>query len=127
MINTKELISRQANYVRQELPLPQMTYFGEEIGAEGELTSAWLLLLEHALALWATQRDLLGPLHPEGALTLHDIACAIRALLARDARALYAAHPQWSSADAASRAEQRAEELHRAIAALYGEAWREAL
>lgn len=30
MINTKELISRQANYVRTEMPLPQMTYFGEE-------------------------------------------------------------------------------------------------
>merc|ERR1719161_48053 len=34
MINTKELISRQANYVKQEMPLPQMTYFGEEIGEE---------------------------------------------------------------------------------------------
>ena len=34
MINTKELISRQANYVPKEMPLPQMTYFGEEVGAE---------------------------------------------------------------------------------------------
>ena len=34
MINTKELISRQANYVPQAMPLPIMTYFGEEIGHE---------------------------------------------------------------------------------------------
>merc|ERR1719326_475612 len=31
MINTKELISRQANYIRQDMALPLMTYFGEEI------------------------------------------------------------------------------------------------
>ena len=31
MINTKELISRQANYVRTEMPLPAMTVFGEEL------------------------------------------------------------------------------------------------
>ena len=34
MINTKELISRQANYVPQFMPLPQMTYFGEELGVQ---------------------------------------------------------------------------------------------
>jgi len=31
MINTKELISRQANYVPQPMPLPPMTFYGEEI------------------------------------------------------------------------------------------------
>merc|ERR1719326_603002 len=36
MINTKELISRQATYVPREMPLPAMTYFGEKVGAEAE-------------------------------------------------------------------------------------------
>merc|ERR1719230_2192877 len=31
MINTKELIARQANYVPKEMPLPKMNYFGDEI------------------------------------------------------------------------------------------------
>ena len=34
MINTKELIARQATYVPKELPLPPMTYFGEEISMD---------------------------------------------------------------------------------------------
>jgi len=34
MINTKELISRQANFVPREMPLPAMTYFGENVGEE---------------------------------------------------------------------------------------------
>jgi len=36
MINTKELISRQATYVPTAMPLPPMTFYGEEIGHEGE-------------------------------------------------------------------------------------------
>jgi len=35
MINTKELISRSANYVPKEMPLPPMTYYGEDVGYEG--------------------------------------------------------------------------------------------
>merc|ERR1740138_425641 len=34
MINTKELISRQANYVPKEMPLPEMSYFGPVEGAD---------------------------------------------------------------------------------------------
>merc|ERR1719482_1158661 len=34
MINTKELIARQATYVPKEMPLPPMTFYGEEIGHE---------------------------------------------------------------------------------------------
>jgi len=36
MINTKELISRQATYVPQLMPLPQMSYFGTELSDEGD-------------------------------------------------------------------------------------------
>ena len=34
MINTKELISRQASYVPRDMAMPAMSYFGENIGEE---------------------------------------------------------------------------------------------
>jgi len=34
MINTKELISRQATYTPKDLPPPEMTYYGEDVGHE---------------------------------------------------------------------------------------------
>merc|ERR1711871_1682791 len=35
MINTKELISRQANYVPQTMPLPTITHYGEDVDGLG--------------------------------------------------------------------------------------------
>ena len=40
MINTKELIARQANYVPQVMPLPPMDSFGQDYGADGEVIEA---------------------------------------------------------------------------------------
>jgi hypothetical protein len=36
MINTKELISRQASYVAREMPLPPMNFWGVDPDHEGE-------------------------------------------------------------------------------------------
>lgn len=82
----------------------------------------WLLLLECSTELWRTQRLLLGPLHPEGAETLHDIASSLGALLALAPRRLFERFPRWGNAMLASRAEQRALSLHRQIAELYVDA-----
>ena len=82
----------------------------------GEATS---LLLECALELWYTQRLLLGPLHPECAQTLHAIGSAMQALLASAPQRLFQDFPQWATPALASKAEQRALQLHLAIAALY--------
>ena len=87
---------------------------------EAAVVAALLLLLESAVELWTTQRELLGPLHPEGARTLHDVGSCLGALLARAPRALFSCWPGvWDSAGSASHGERRALELHRAIAALY--------
>lgn len=41
MINTKELIARQATYVPKEMPLPPMNFFGEDEGTEGMSTDGY--------------------------------------------------------------------------------------
>ena len=86
---------------------------------------ALVALLDHSMALWRTQRELLGVVHPECAVTLHDIGTALETLLARHATALcttaVAARYGWHNVGLASRAAARALELHHAIAALYDE------
>ena len=92
-------------------------------GGEAADTDALLLLLESALELWISQRDLLGACHPECAATLHDVGSALGALLACASQRLFARFPGlWDTPERASRGEQRALELHRAIAALYASA-----
>jgi len=39
MINTKELIARQATYVPKEMPLPPMNSYGEELTADGDISA----------------------------------------------------------------------------------------
>lgn len=96
---------------------------------EEAAVGALLLLLTTAHALWVTQRALLGPLHPDGAQSLHDIGSALGALLARSPRRLFAACPGlWDSPEAVSRGERAALELHAKLAALYDKAvWQGAL
>ena len=93
---------------------------GEELDEADAGVEALLLLLESSMELWRTQRGLLGPLHPECAVTMHDIGHALGALLARAPRALFARHAGvWDSPHTAGHAERRALELHAQIAALY--------
>ena len=71
--------------------------------------------------------ELLGPCHPECAVTLHDVGTALGGLLARASQRLFARFPgTWDTPERASLGEQRALELHRAVAALYrsDECWR---
>ena len=90
------------------------------------LPDATLLLLESAMELWSTQRTLLGPLHPECAQTLHDVASALGSLLCHAPQALFRAFPCWSTPALASHGERRARELHEQIAALYSQPMPEA-
>ena len=39
MINTKELIARQATYVPKEMPLPPMNFFGEDEGTDMSMSA----------------------------------------------------------------------------------------
>ena len=78
------------------------------------------LLLEHSLELWTIQRAMLGPLHPDCAETMHDIATSLETLLACAPRALTDRFAHlWSSPGLASHAHGRAKQLRDAIAALY--------
>jgi uncharacterized membrane protein YgcG len=88
-------------------------------GGEGS-AEALLAVLDHSLELWTTQRAVLGPLHPDCAETMHDIATSLDTLLASAPRALTDrfAHV-WSSPALASHAHGRAKQLRDTIAALY--------
>ena len=72
----------------------------DNVGSRGDLDGAedvdtsevdcLLLLLQTALELWYTQRALLGPFHPECALSLHEVSahvCRLSLPLPRVARA----------------------------------------
>ena len=81
--------------------------------------SVSLTLLENALELWYTQRQILGCFHPECVITIEDIGLAINHLLVTDRNALFNAYPMWSTFRLASIASARAFYLHSHIAALY--------
>ena len=77
------------------------------------------LALECAVELWATQRALLGPLHPDGAETLRHVGALLQHLLASAPQLLFERFPDWGTAAAAAHAERRAMQLHEGIARLY--------
>ena len=77
------------------------------------------LALECAVELWATQRALLGPLHPDGAETLRHVGALLQHLLASAPQLLFERFPDWGTAAAAAHAERRAMQLHAGIARLY--------
>ena len=85
----------------------------------GRLKTSAPIAVRCSLEIWETQRRLLGHLHLESGITLHDISFALSGLLAAHPRSLYASFPQWGSAAAAASAERRASELGRSVAALY--------
>lgn len=85
-----------------------------------QYTLVLLAVLEHSLELWMTQRAVLGPIHPDCAETMHDIATSLEALLASAPRALAERFAHcWSTPALASLAHDRAKQLRDSIAALY--------
>ena len=89
---------------------------GGPVASDGRCAA---LALECAVELWATQRALLGPLHPDGAETLRHVGALLQHLLASAPQLLFERFPDWGTAAAAAHAERRAMQLHAGIARLY--------
>jgi len=95
---------------------------GTAAGEEDGRGAALLELLRCSLELWHTQSRLLGPFHPECAISLHDVGASLGRLLASsaaDRAALGRAFPSWAEPRLASLAEGHGLALHAAISALY--------
>ena len=104
---------------RQESAAAAAAPSGAAAADEVVEVEALCVLLSQATELWACQRTLLGPTHPECALTLFDVAQCLARLLGTAPATLFARFPRWGSAALASHAERHAATLHAAIAALY--------
>jgi hypothetical protein len=104
---------------RQESAAAAAPPSGAAVAVEAVGVEALCVLLTQAMELWACQRALLGPAHPECALTLFDVAQCLARLLGTAPATLFARFPRWGTAALASHAERRAATLHAAIAALY--------
>jgi hypothetical protein len=104
---------------RQESAAAPAPPSGAAVAVEAVGVEALCVLLTQATELWACQRALLGPVHPECALTLFDVAQCLARLLGTAPATLFARFPRWGTAALASHAERRAATLHAAIAALY--------
>ena len=103
--------------IRRVLELERHEGGAEDAALE---TALLLALLENALELWQTQRELLGPLHPECATTLNHIGTALAQAITRAPQELCSRFGEaWGTPRLASLAEHHAMQLSNQIARLY--------